>query len=72
MKKIMIYKKFGRKNNLMKNIGNIKQLESTKNTESYIERDIKNAKEFIELKHFFDKAIKLIIIEFYCYFLNGV
>ena len=27
---------------------------------------------FIELKHFFDKAIKLIIIEFYYDFLNGV
>ena len=44
----MIYKKFGRENNLMKNIGNIEQLESTKNTESYIERDIKNAKEILE------------------------
>ena len=32
----------------MKNIGNIEQLESTKNTESYIERDIKNAKEILE------------------------
>ena len=41
-------KKFGRENNLMKNTGNIEQLESTKNMESYIERDIKNAKEILE------------------------